>query len=226
MTYRYIPIVRWKQGEKRAIRLVSQPMARDVWPLIAVTEDTFVDLPETITREPVTASFEFADSVFKHWGNRPFFLDASEIPPSDAGTDPLISAAAECRKLGANLTPATTLDAHHSYEAAVIRVAQTDSCGVLLRVNLREFTSAADWASSWPHALNQTDLLIDLEGNVGAISDLGPALEFGFRNLHRGDEWRSVTVAGTSMPANFSDYEKDDEHFIPRLEWTLWQQLI
>jgi hypothetical protein len=226
MKYRYIPILRWKQGEKRALKLVSKPLAEDVWPLIVVSEDTFADRPETITREAVSASFDFADDVYKHWGDRPFFFDASEIPPSDKGTHPLIDTAAECKKIGAKLTPATTLDAHESYEAAVVSVAHDYSCGVALNVSLREFTSASDWAPSWPHALDQTDLIVDLADKVATVSDLGSILEMGFRNLHRGKEWRSVTIAGTSMPANFSEYEKDDVHFIDRMEYTLWQQLI
>jgi hypothetical protein len=67
---------------------------------------------------------------------------------------------------------------------------------------------------------------LDLADNVTAFADLGPVLEMMFRSLQRGADWRTVTVAGTSMPANFSEYEKDGVHFIERKEWTLWQHLI
>jgi Beta protein len=80
--------------------------------------------------------------------------------------------------------------------------------------------------ASWPHALDQTDLIVDLADRVGVIADLGSSLELAFRNLHRADEWKSVTIAGSSMPENFSDYDKDRVHLIERVEWTLWQQLI
>ena len=138
MRYRYIPILRWKRGEKRGIKAVSEAMAQDVCPLIAVTEETFADQPETSRSEVVSATFLFADEVFKHWGARPFYLDASEIQPSTTGTHPLLDTAKQCRELGARLTPATTLRASESYEAAVLNVAQTDACGVALTINLRE----------------------------------------------------------------------------------------
>jgi hypothetical protein len=90
MRYRYIPILKWKRGERRAIKAVSAAMARDVCPLINVTEDTFTDQPETARSEVMPASFLFADEVYKHWGARPFFLDASAIQPSATGIHPLI----------------------------------------------------------------------------------------------------------------------------------------
>jgi hypothetical protein len=137
MRYRYIPILKWKRGEQRGIKKVSATMARDVSPLIAVTEETFADQPETVRREAMSASFLFADEVFKHWGARPFYLDASAIPASATGVHPLIDTAKQCRELGARLTPATRLSASAAYEAAVLKVAQTDNCGVALKVDVR-----------------------------------------------------------------------------------------
>jgi hypothetical protein len=83
-----------------------------------------------------------------------------------------------------------------------------------------------EWSRNWPHAPNETDLIVDLEDNVATVSDLGSVLDLAFRNLHGAGKWRSVTVAGTSMPENFGDYETDDTHLIERVEWTLWQHLI
>lgn len=226
MRYRYIPILRWKQGEKRGLRKVSEPMSKDVHPLIMVTEDTFADQSETVRSEMMPASFLFADDLSKHWGARPFYLDASRIPSSSGGVHPLIETAKECRRFGGRITPATTLGVSEAYEAAVLRVAHDEACGVALIVNLREFTSVATWASSWPHALDQTDLILDLADQVGTVADFGSALELAFSSLHRATEWRSVTVAGTSMPENFADYKRDKTHLIERVEWTLWQQLI
>lgn len=224
MVYRYIPILRWKRGEKRGLKSLSPSIVKDVCPLIAVTDDTFADQPETVRSPAMPASFLFADEVSKHWGARPFYLDASEIDGN--GIHPLIATAKLCREASATLIPATTLGVRASYEAAVFNVAQADKRGVALVVSLREFTSAAHWVPSWPHAVDQTDLIVDLEDKVATIADLGSALEIAFRNLARGKEWRSVTVAGTSMPKDFQEYDKDNVHLIERHEWTLWQQLI
>jgi hypothetical protein len=133
MHYRYIPIIRWKRGEQTGLKSVY-PIAQNVLPLIIVTEETFKDKPETITQEAIPASFTFAEQVHRNWGARPFYLDASRIPPTSKGTHPLIATAKLCRELGAHLIPATTLGAPAPYEAAVLNVSQTDGRGVALRV--------------------------------------------------------------------------------------------
>ena len=225
MVYRYIPILRWKRGEKRGIKSVPAASAKDVCPLIGVTPETFADQPETISREAVPAWRVFADDIYNHWGARPFYLDASGIEPSARGVHPLIATAKACREDHATLIPAITLDAPTPYEAAVLQVAHEDKRGVALKVKLREFTSATQWLPNWPHALNETDLILDLADQVGTIAELGSSLDSAFRNVHRAKEWRTITVAGTSMLENFKGYDQGT-FTIERAEYTLWQHLL
>jgi Beta protein len=208
MTYRYIPVLRWKRGEKRGIKAVPEPMSKDVCPLIIVTPNTFADRKETARREAMPAPEIFADDVYKHWGARPFYLDASDVEPSARGIHPMMVTAKLCRELGAHLIPATTLDASASYDAALLQVAREDKRGVALRIKLREFTSAAQWLPNWPHALPETDLIVDLADQVSTVSDLGSALDSAFRNFHRAKEWRTITIAGTSMLENFKGHNR------------------
>jgi hypothetical protein len=223
VVYRYTPILRWKRGEKAALKSVAAPLAANISPLIIVTDETFKDQPEKIDQEAVPASFLFADEIHKNWGARAFYLDASGVKPK--GVHSLIKTAELCRDLGANLTPATSLGAPAPYEAAVMQVAQADKRGVALRVTLREFSSAENWVPSWPHSLKETDLIVDLGEKVTTIVDLGSTLDATFRALHKGKDWRSVTVAGTSMPENFGGM-KPGLQTIERTELALWHQLL
>ncbi|HEU5273948.1 MAG TPA: hypothetical protein VFU97_09815, partial [Xanthobacteraceae bacterium] len=201
MQYRYVPLLLWKSGEQRGLKAVRENVAKsDIFPLITVTDETFSDQPETIRSPGVPAPIVFTDQLMKHWGARHFYLDASAIQPSAKGIHPLIDTAARCREEGAKLTPAIRLGANESYEAAVIEVVRLDKRGVALVVNLDEFNSAVEWMPNWPHAPNDTDLIVDLADNVEAVAALGSVLQIAFRNLYRATEWRSVTVAGTSMP--------------------------
>jgi T4 beta protein len=92
-------------------------------------------------------------------------------------------------------------------------------------VNLREFTTAQHWEASWPHGLDQTDLIVDFADNAPTIRQLGPALDPAFRNLHHQRKWRTVTTAGTSMPENFGGYAQG-VHTIDRAELLIWEQLL
>jgi hypothetical protein len=226
MRYRYIPLLKWKAGEKWGLKLVQEKMTKDVIPLITVADETFADRPETVRSEAVKGSVLFADDLTKHWGARPFYLNASAIQTTTGDAHPLIDTAKQLRQQGARLTPAITLSAGETYEAAVIEVASIDKSGVALIVNLDEFNSLEHWMPNWPHAPQQTDLIVDLADNVAAVSALGSVLQIAFRNLHRATEWRTVTIAGTSMPETFSDYERDGVYLIERKEWRIWQQLI
>ena len=227
MRYRYIPMLKWKRGEQLGLKKVKEAVAKsDIFPLLTVMEESFADQPETARSDAVKASVVFTDELMKHWGARPFYLNASAIQPSGRGIHPLIDTAKQCREQGARLTPAITLSASESYEAAVIEVTRIDKGGVALIVSLDEFNSLQQYMSNWPHAPNQTDLIVDLGDNVAAVAALGSVLQIAFRNLHRATEWRTVTIAGTSMPETFAEYDQDGVYLIERKEWSIWQQLI
>jgi Beta protein len=159
MRYRYVPFLLWKSGEQKGLKHVRENVAKsDVFPLITVTDETFADQPERARSPAVPAPVVFTDELMKHWGNRPFYLDASAIQSPAKGPHPFIETAARCREEGANLTPAIRLGANDAYEAAVIEVARIDECGAALVVDLDEFNSAAEWIASWPLSLSKTQI--------------------------------------------------------------------
>jgi len=223
MPYRYIPILRWKGGEQGAIKRVSEAGIRDVIPLVVLTPITYKEQKETITREEIPAAELFAQSLYKHWGSRPFFLDASRVEPT--ATHPLIAIARACHSRGANLIPATKLGAGKAYDDAVKLVAAAHGRNVALRVALRELTSAKDWLATWPHALGDTDLIADFEDSVETVVALGDLVDQAFRGLHEGDRWRSVTIAGTSIPENFAGLAPGLS-LLARHERLLWERLV
>ncbi len=111
-----------------------------------------------------------------------------------------------------------------TYQAAVATIAAADKRGVALVVNLSEFASAAGWSAEWSHAPGDTDLIVDFRDNVSTVNALGAGLDPTFQGLHGGVKWRTVTMAGTSMPENFIGYTAGLS-VIPRVEFALWQRL-
>lgn len=103
-------------------------------------------------------------------------------------------------------------------------ITQTLSTGIALRVELHEATSAASWVQGWPVSLAQTDLIVDLQDTAPTVLGLGSVTQAAFANLHMGVSWRTVTIAGTSMPANFSSLSQG-LHIIPRSEYIIWQHI-
>lgn len=219
---RYVPILRWKRGERVGLRNLTLAARQRSTPLFLLGADQYKLRPATNTRAAVPAPASFVQEIQNAWGQERFMLDASALP-AVAGQHPLLSIALACAAAGLQMIPATNLGASGAYQAGVTAVAAMGN-GVCLRIDLQEAASLANWIHQWPHPIHQTDLIVDFGSEMGTIANLGAALDQVFVNLHGGSQWRSVAIAGTSMPQNFTGYMAG-LHVLPRREWTLWHHL-
>ena len=222
MVYRYVPILRFKSGERTALEKLSAAGRQDVIPLMILAPDQYVGKKATKAAAAIPGPAYFVQQMGYCWGAAPYYLDATELPTTAAG-HPLIAIAAGARVAGRSLIPATTLGATPAYQSAVAATAATDGRGVALRIDLSELSQSANWVPTWPHPLNQTDLVIDL-GEVSAVAALGAAIDPAFAGLAGGATWRTVTLAGTNMPSNFQGVAAG-LFPLPRTEYLLWQRL-
>lgn len=222
--YFYRPILRWKQGEKVALSNLQLATKNDVVPLFLLGPDQFQP-PRGRNPQGTTAAESFVNQVLTVWGTSEFYLDASEIPVQAGRLHPIVDIAAAARVAGLRLIPSTTLGASAAYQAAITTVLGADGRGVALRVDFAEFNSAASWISNWPHSPSDTNLIADFRNTVGVVTAMGAAVTGLFSGLYLGSSWRSVTVAGTSIPADFSGFTAGT-HIINRAEWQLWQNLV
>lgn len=221
---RYVPLLRWKRGERVGLRNVSVTLRQDVLPLFMLVSDQFKEKPAKASRPALSAADAFVNELMSTWGNAPCLIDASAVASSSGHPHPLVQIAASARQHGCQIIPATSLYASHAYQQDVATVYQIDQRGAALRVDLAGLTSANSWATSWPFPPSATDLIADFGDTVGTVSALGASADHAFQSLHLGARWRTVTVAGTSMPDNFGGYQSG-LHTIARQEWALWQRL-
>lgn len=202
--FRYVPILRWKEGEKNGVRAVSSADKVGITPIFVLESDQFKIKKATKKNPAVASADHFVNQVRDVWGTDPFYLDASGVSALAGTQHPILAIAAAARARGLHLIPATPLGAPSTYAAAIATIVQQDQRGVALRIDLQEFTSAATWVQSWPHALGETDLIADFGDDIGSVTRLGNIVQTVFQQLHAGNQWRTVTIAGTSMPANFA----------------------
>jgi len=224
--YMYTPLLRWKLGEQAAMHHVSVTGKVGVRPLIVLLREHYADTkppPKKPKKQTVVAADTFCRQVSVAWGTAELLLDASDLPALAARhmLDDLASAARAAKLL---LVPATTLNASAAYQAAADRMAATDGRGIALRVSLPEMASASVWSKTWSHPLSETDLIVDLGKAAPTVATLGPAVASAFAGLHSAANWRTVTVAGSSMPQNFSGFAVGP-HQIQRAELSLWATL-
>ena len=220
---RYTPILRLMRGERVGLQKLTAAGRTNVAPIFVLAPKQYVGKKQTKNKPAVPAPTVIANDIMTAWGTSPFFLDASALP-TGASHHPIVDIAAATRALGLNLIPAAPLSAPLPYQQAVSGVVVTDKRGIGLRVDLNQFSSAAQWISHWPFPRASTDLIVDVADNAPMVAGLGAAVTHVFQQLPHGSQWRSVTIAGTSMPENFSGLVAGT-HLIHRSEVTLWQQL-
>ena len=149
----YIPILRWKRGERVGLANLTPPGRSNVIPLVVLAADQFRAKQETVSRSAVTAADNFVNELITAWALAPIYVDASAVPHA-IGNNPIVDIAANARAKGAQVIPATKLDAPPAYQVAVQSVVQQDKHGVGLRVDLQQFANAAAWAANWPIPLS------------------------------------------------------------------------
>lgn len=226
-TYRYVPIIRWKQNERAALRNLSDEGRRKVTPLIALSPQQYIGPRRSSSKAAKTSvispSEYFVTQVLDAWGPTRVFVDASELSGTTSRHD-FDDIAESARTLGANIVPATRLEAPSEYLNSIMRVSAQDNRGMAFRLTLSEMVAASDWFSRRICDPKKTDLIIDLAGSVSSVAALGVSVAPAFASLYRGNQWRSVTLAGGCIPSTLSSFDHGATA-VPREELSLWRLL-
>jgi hypothetical protein len=221
----YIPLLRFKRGELNALRALQTTTKSGVTPYLDISGDRFREKTATKTKPAVSAPDHVVERIKIDWGKSPIIVDAAKVAGASGSPHPIEEIADAASAAGITVVPAAQLSAPVSYQKAVENVQKKHGNGVCLKVDLDEMTSASSWTSTLPFAPGEVDLLVDFSSNVGTVSGLGKSLISEFQGLHAGSAWRSVTVAGSSMPENFSGYTKGT-YLLNREEYALWNRLM
>lgn len=82
----YVPILRWKAGEKRALKGLLPRDKAGMTPLFEWSRAGEVS-PEEDRVTPVPTPRELDADILKHWGARPFFCDSHRFCSDHLGSD-------------------------------------------------------------------------------------------------------------------------------------------
>lgn len=224
----YVPILRWKQAERLALRYLREDQATQITPLIELTPKLFTTRrygkPTTVEK---TLS-QIAQEIIQYWHQSPFFLDLWLLPPAicaDAGEHLMKALSNQVRAYKQCLIPVTGIHRDQVYQSAVADAANAHGQGACIRL-LRDDLSATELQVYLDATLsdlnlrsNEVHLLVDLQvfdtsaPNLATIADAVPYL----------DQWRTFTVASGAFPRDLSELEKNRQHELPRHDWLSWQ---
>lgn len=230
----YVPILKWKMGEAKALEDSSDLTKNRLTPLIEIVpipwdyedDQPAKTLDDHLNRVP--------SQIARSWDmERPIFLDGA-LGHGDGlmanGWHPLVYLAAHLNAEGVTVIPVTSPNRDPAYQQAVASVQRIHRSGMCIRLGSADFTG--NLHATLPTLLQQFDLnesqadvVIDLAAIDPAQQDI---YEFTARAALAGlpniQAWRSITLAGTSFPVNLSGIMGTTQ--IPRSEWLIWQSII
>lgn len=218
----YVPCLKLKAGEVAALAGLSPRTLAGLTPLIELPSVEW-DFEEEAPRRTVPAHLErCARFLAEAWPfrDRPVFVDVLRYVEGEVGR--FLDAASGLLAV----VPVVELPAAPQDLAA----ARAGSYGVCLRVPLGE-VQGEDMGALFGSALDELRLApgkVDLVLDMGYLDETKAhaysiALPWVLGALPHLKAWRTLTLLGTSFPADLREVSKLGE--IPRREWALWRAL-
>jgi hypothetical protein len=250
----YVPILRWKQGERLALRDLRKGDRDWLTPLIEIPrkmfeapkeqEDQGADAPEEKPEEepvlfpkaegqrpdPGQVLLVATKGILGAWHYSRFFLDLCHVDghvPQIQARHPLAFIAEEARRIKLLLVPVTGLSRRGEYQKAVAQVAAIDGRGVCLRVAYDEVLRST-FSAGLADRLRKLSLEaadVDLLLDFQEFDPEKPSIRAVLDHIPHLNAWRTLTVASGAFPKDLQQYKDPGRHTIPRNDWLVWRQL-
>lgn len=230
----YVPILKWKQGEQKALQSLQINYKTRFTPLIEI-----VSIPYNHSKGvPAKTIDEHLKNIGKQlkdsWGiSRPIFIDSYWLDNTERMSDgrhPLRFILDEARQSGISSIPVTGSKKDSLYNSEVRYAIQKDKIGVCIRLQDEDFLDISNQIKLLLNNLSvsppSVDLVIDFryiapdDVNKSLLSLLSIINSIPYIN-----DWRNLILCCSSFPVNLSQFPKDAISSIIRFEWLLWKKI-
>ncbi len=231
----YVPILKWKRGEIRALHELHPSIAAQMLPLIEIVPVQW-DYKESKPKETIQEHIaDIANNIDQSWGTHPILIDFGLLESIDVQpntTHPMELVFNDARTKGLHAIPVTGPERDDIYQNAVKAIIRQDNKGVCFRV-CSDDLAGDDLTNTINNLLsffsvvpNQVDLVLDMEAIDRSSQRLWTATAQALLHaLPHATDWRSLTLAGTSFPATLSEFQPGSVGRIQRVELALWMTL-
>lgn len=230
--YIYIPIIKGKQNDLRALGKIQPEVRELIKPLI--------ELPPTpYSKTTVDGHLEkFIQNLTKYGGAGKMFVDFYGFLPKEetqSGTLATVAGYELLHNIGQQVTPVYGFGRDNEmweHLGLVLKKHKQGFCFRLEEDDLEEDTAEATWeailtrSSQLEVDIKNVDLIIDLRDVRLKSVDERVALVTDFMSFQPlGINFRSIAIAGSSAPKDVSVLEVDSTGYILRNELKIWANL-
>ena len=215
----YMPVLKVKRGEKKALADISLGLRKRIVPLLEIVERTTAP---TVDKHLTTSFRELASSLH---GYAHCLLDVREIKHD--GPAAAAEAFSRAATAGISFTPVTGISRNADVASAV---ALSSVSGVGIRLTRSEFESGRLTAdlNSFLSTNRLTPDRVDLIVDIGSVCDLITAGVMALTQAFLADvpnkgQWRTLTVTGSAFPQSMGVVNRNSSARIARSEWLAWR---
>jgi hypothetical protein len=231
----YVPILRWKQAERIALRYLQAQDRERITPLIELTSTIFKrrrnDGKETVPPDPAQVLDHEAKKLLEACGNRPFFLDLRYVRDMVQRTRSRIHALQYLGEIARSYklapVPVTELSRNQNYQSSVRDIVDKDGRGLCLRMAPTEVlqdgfaTAIKDFLKAFHVHPKSVHLLLDYAASDPTEPD-PRALLASIPDLN---QWHTLSLASGAFPPDLQGFQPGNTK-IPRTDWLTWKEIV
>ena len=232
---RYVPCLRWKQGEYQAVSCLTREARATITPLIEVPEIGF-DFETREDHKTIDEHLAKLDKrLSRNWGTEPCMIDVRLLNAGlrmANGDHPLTHVFSRLRTEGAQAIPVVSAFSDRHQLRATRKIVAEDGRGACMRVSIeeadgRELKSRMDsLVGDVGVDVNMCDLVLDLGApSFEPLEDFASLVEALIAGLPYLKRWRSFTLLGTSFPPTLAGVSMGST-VLPRHEWRLYKLML
>ena len=218
----YVPVLKVKRGEKRALREIDINLTHHIIPLLEIVDLTGA---KTLNEHLDTAFKDLSMSV------QPYsrcLIDCRELQPDwPPASDEVFSRA---RAENMAFTPVTGISRNnddvvaainHRHNGLAIRLTRQEFENGGLQVRLQRFISTIGLTPE------EIDLIVDLGPVESLIAPGVAALASAFlRDVPYHARWRTFTIVACAFPLSMGRVQRNSYDLVQRAEWVAWRDYI
>ena len=250
-TKHYVPILKWKRAERRALEALDEKKKDAITPLIELvmpmvplykkkegkdekkikktqdelfTEIVFKFKEKRIKRIP--------EEILRSWGARPVFLDFSLLYEAQLTTQLKVNSLNKIIPVGIDMglkiIPVLNLNDDPKIKEAICSLLGKNNQGICLRIAPSDLSNTQvlnkkvrNFLRDFSLPRKSIDLLIDIK----EIKERGGQyLQFinASQEIENLLEWRNFIFASGAFPEDLSECKRDETTLLPRFDWQNW----
>lgn len=238
----YVPILKWKRGERTALREVNSTLKSTITPLIEIQPVPFDHPNGTFSKSLDEHLTGIGKQVKDTWNeDKSIFVDLNTLYDNDdfeddlleSGNHPIEFVIDDIEEFGIPAIPVTGIFRQHPFQEAIKTTYQKYKRGICLRLEESDISDIDTLKSELDRFLdynqidvNDVDLIIDYKQIIPNQEDQHLSnVALTILKLPYLHDWRTFTITSTAYPKNLNKIKTDSNGSLPRTEWIIYLSL-